>query len=81
MRGDVETCTVVDQHCLSPANLSPRVAVRASCFKCGQPVCVNCSSRRRYMSYGIVRLCNDCQVELDGNDRIVMARIARMSGH
>lgn len=59
----VETCCVVDQECLSPANLEPPVPVKARCFACDQPVCVNCSKRVRYFEFGRRRICADCQEE------------------
>lgn len=47
---------------------------RATCFSCGQAVCVNCSSKRKYYKYGKVRLCDSCQIVYDGNDKVVDAR-------
>ena len=76
-----ETCSVVDQFCISPANLAPPINVRGRCFSCGQPVCHKCSTKRKYKHYGVVRLCNHCQIEEDGNDKRVMARIYRMAGY
>ena len=76
-----DTCCVVDQFCNSPANLWPPVQVKGKCFACGQPVCRNCSSIRKYYHYGNVRLCNNCQIEYDGNDNLVMARIYKMAGY
>ena len=71
-----KTCCVVNQFCLSPANLEEPVPLKSTCFICGEYVCKECSSRRKYLSYGRVRICDTCQVEvLDGNDDIVMKRI------
>lgn len=78
-RKAVETCCVVDQFCNSPANLENPVPARGVCFSCGQPVCSKCSSIRKYHHYGKVRLCNDCQVEMDGGDRVVMRRLENMA--
>lgn len=33
---------------------------KAKCFRCGLSVCVNCSSRKKYLHFENVRLCNDC---------------------
>jgi hypothetical protein len=77
-----ESCCVVDPFCLAPANLEERdkLRLRTVCFSCGQPVCVNCSSRRTYYTYGKVRLCNYCQEDEDGSDRVVMARLRKLAG-
>ena len=73
----IECCCVVDQLCLAPANVEPLLSAKGQCFACGQAVCSECSSIRKYYNYGRVRLCNNCQVEYDGNDRRVMARLLR----
>lgn len=75
----METCAVVDQFCNSPANVYPVHPARGICFSCGQRVCSMCSTKRRYYNYGMVRLCNNCQVEYDGNDRRVMSRLNRLA--
>lgn len=77
----METCCVVDQFCTSPANLEPPVAARAHCYLCDQAVCSKCSSIRLYPDWGRVRMCNNCQVEWDGNDKIVMRRLRKMAGY
>ncbi len=85
-----ESCCVADSFCKAPANLDDRERpiLRGWCFSCGQAVCGNCSSIRKFKpisAYGRRRVCNNCQIEnLDGgNDRVVMARmqsIAESSG-
>ena len=77
----IETCSVVNQHCLSPANLAPPVGVRTTCFSCGEPVCTMCSDIRTYLNYGKVRLCDNCQIEYDGDDDKVMAKIRKLAGY
>ena len=77
----MNTCCVADQFCTSPANLVPQVTVRGICFSCGQFVCSKCSSKRKYYGYGKVRLCNNCQIEYDGNDKIVLRRLMKMAGY
>lgn len=69
----INTCSVVDEFCLSPANVIPQVNIRSKCHWCGEYVCRNCSSVR---NLGRIkkRLCNRCQVEMDGNDKIVLRR-------
>lgn len=51
-------CSVVETNCLAPPALDR--CVRSSCFACGEDVCLNCSKRKRYMNYGVRRLCNHC---------------------
>ena len=77
----METCCVADQFCIAPANLEPEKLARGICFSCGLNVCSKCSSIRKYYDYGKVRLCNNCQVDYDGNDKIVMNRLYRMAGY
>lgn len=74
------SCCVADQFCLAPANLEPMVNAKAICFSCGENVCTKCSSKRKYLHYGKVRLCNNCQVQYDGNDIIVMKRFYKLAG-
>lgn len=75
-----ESCNVADQHCEAAANHQYTYCV-AECFRCGMPVCTKCSSKRKYMHFGTKRLCNNCQVEVDGNDKRVVYRIARQAGY
>jgi hypothetical protein len=77
----VNTCCVVDEFCTSPANLDPPTPARGICFSCGLNVCSKCSSKRKYYDFGVVRLCNNCQIDYDGNDRIVYRRIMKMAGY
>ena len=76
-----EACCVCDQFCKAAANHPRRPVLRTKCFICGQKVCTKCSSKRKYLSYGIVRVCNDCQIEsLDGgNNAVVMRRMHRIA--
>jgi hypothetical protein len=78
-----ETCCVIDCFCAAPANLetAERPLLRAKCFCCGQAVCLQCSSRRLYPPNGVVRLCNSCQEEIDGDDRVVMRRMYKLAGY
>ncbi len=80
-RVNTETCCVADQHCLAPANLEFPIFPRSRCFSCGQAVCVNCSSKRNYPPWKKVRLCNDCQIMMDGNDIVVMRRLRKLANH
>ncbi len=75
----METCCVVDQFCKSPPSLYPPVPARGVCFSCGLNVCANCSSMRKYYDYGVVRLCNYCQVAYDGNDKTVLRRLRKLA--
>lgn len=38
---------------------------KTECFRCGNYVCINCSRRKTYKSFGRVRLCTNCMVELE----------------
>ena len=73
------SCSVADQYCDAPANLLDVKTPKSMCFACGLPVCTKCSTRRKYLHWGRVRVCNNCQVDRysDGLFR-VMFRIARM---
>lgn len=72
------TCCVADQFCTAPANYENANA-RAKCFVCGQPVCAKCSSIRKYLQFGRVRMCNDCQVEYDESEVVVMRRMYKLA--
>jgi hypothetical protein len=74
----METCCVADQVCNAPANIEPLVPAKGICFSCGLNVCSKCSTKRNYHHYGKVRLCNDCQIEYDGNDTTVMNRLRKL---
>lgn len=74
-------CCVSDQFCIAQANLKPLKHARGICFACGESVCSKCSSKRKYYDYGIVRLCNNCQVAYDGNEEIVMRRMHKLAGY
>lgn len=76
-----ESCVVADQFCEAPANLSERPRLKAVCFSCGETVCLKCSSLRKYYSFGKKRLCNNCQIEYDGNDKIVVKRMYKLAGY
>lgn len=88
---ECDTCCVVDQHCDRSANWDcgynaapdggPPCKPLPVCYPCGQPVCRKCSSIRKYLRYGMVRMCNNCQIEYDGNSHRVMHRIARLAGY
>jgi hypothetical protein len=80
MKRDRVSCSVADQQCIAPANLKDEdlPSQLGECFRCGLPVCRNCSSRRKYAGKRHVRLCNNCQVDIDGDDKIVLARIWRL---
>jgi hypothetical protein len=62
-------CDVVNQFCEAPPALAWSYT-RATCFACGLPVCKACSSRRKYYSYGVKRICDRCQEERFGADHV-----------
>lgn len=77
---DIATCNVVDQFCEAAANMDPPEGAKFECFSCGQPVCGKCSSYRKYYHYTKKkRLCNNCQVDYDGNQKMVMDRLHRLA--
>ncbi len=70
----MEFCAIADEHCNGNK-------VYSKCFSCGEYACSMCSTRRNYYSYSTVRLCNNCQIEYDGNDKIVLERTLRLAGY
>ncbi len=66
----IKTCFVQSEIC-------DGAVPRYRCHICSHPVCRRCSSRRIWNGARRV-LCNNCQVEIDGDDRRVQARIARV---
>lgn len=58
MTESTRPCHVVETNCLAPPAMT--FSTRATCFRCREPVCVNCSRRRAYARYGVRRLCNHC---------------------
>jgi hypothetical protein len=79
MRKEIETCCVADQFCEAPANLDPPKQARCECSECGRAVCGKCSSIRTTAGERR-RLCHDCQVDLDGDDTMVMKRLHKLAG-
>ena len=92
----IDTCHVADHGCERPANLDPDPEERyprlPECFRCGESVCKNCSSRRLYkhiIKAGAgykwvtqrVRLCDRCQEEEDGTPWHIVYRSARRAGY
>lgn len=59
---------------------------RARCLDCGEPVCRNCSIRRRTPvgrngnAFVRDRVCHDCIASRDGNYDAVMRHIYRLVG-
>jgi hypothetical protein len=76
-----ECCCVVDQFCTAPCNIDPPMYAKGVCFCCGQAVCRKCSTKRKYFEYGKQRLCNDCQIDYDGHDKVVMRRLYKLAGY
>lgn len=76
-----DSCCIADQFCEAAANFEERPRLRTKCFACGLTVCSKCSSIRKYLNYGKQRLCNNCQIEHDGNDKVVMRRLYRLAGY
>lgn len=77
---EVETCCVVDQFCLSPANLETPIPAKGRCYRCGQAVCSKCSLRVMYKGERR-RLCHDCIVEEDDGDARVMRHLWMLAGY
>lgn len=68
----MRTCDVSEDGCLAPAGWqvggtggaigeNTLTETRATCFACGQPVCLACSRRRRWWRYGVRRICVYCE--------------------
>ena len=81
MYKEIETCCVADQFCSAASNFTPLLHARGRCFHCGDAVCSNCSSKRQYEKFGKVRLCNNCQIDIDGHDHVVMRRLYLLAGY
>lgn len=80
-----EPCVVVDSiSCRAPAEWPPHRKL-PTCFRCGQPVCVNCSLRVMYLTYGRQRLCHLCLDELDDalprDQRRAHRHLLRLAGY
>lgn len=72
MRPDQEprSCDVVDAGCEAPPGLAGLTkGCRCTCFKCGNPVCKNCSRIRPYLRFGRRRICLNCVEELERDQR------------
>lgn len=80
-RAEPGPCCVVDGGCLAPANSIQACWVRTECFACGENVCTNCSSIRQYHGFGRRRLCNNCQVDYDGDQAQVMLTMYHRAGY
>ena len=76
------SCHVAGRGCLSHANLDSNFQPSrlGMCFRCGEETCSKCSSRRKYINYGVVRLCDPCQEEFDGTAWHVVYRHAVRDG-
>ena len=75
--GEIETCCVVDQYCIAPANLESPRSAKCECFRCGLAVCSKCSAIKNYYHYGKQRLCHNCIAEVYG-ENVVIKRLRRM---
>lgn len=84
-----EQCHVADQFCTACVSGE---WCRGVCYVCGLSVCRKCSSKRKYRTFErkagelvpvtkLVRMCNDCQIDLDGDERVVMRRLLRLAGY
>lgn len=77
----IEPCSVANGGCLRSSNLARPGARLLGCWKCGNPVCANCSLVITLAKKGLRRFCHDCLEALDGNDVRVMTHIARQAGY
>ena len=79
-----EYCCQVDQHCKAPPtdrHETPGPYARATCYRCGGAVCVNCSLVTVYYGYGRQRLCHNCHIEYMGDDVAVGRHIYALAGY
>jgi hypothetical protein len=76
------SCCVADQNCQAPANLIGRNA-RASCFGCGEPVCLECSLISPWYGLGRKRICHNClrQTGKPNDEERVIEHIWRGAGY
>ncbi len=70
MANTIKTCHVQSEIC-------DQAIPRFNCKICSNPVCKRCCSRRLLEGHRSI-ICNDCQIKIEGNDRRVRARIARV---
>lgn len=79
---EAEPCSVVNGACRRAANMmcSPLARLHP-CWKCANPVCVNCSIVIQIPKKGRRRFCHDCIEALDGNDTRVMEHLRRLAGY
>lgn len=70
MANTIKTCHVQSEICDS-------AIPRFHCKICANPVCKRCCSRRLLDGQRSI-ICNECQIKLDGDDRRIKARIARV---
>jgi hypothetical protein len=83
-----EFCSVVDQFCECPP-MEERDCIddpklRTECYVCGLPVCKMCSEIRIYKTFRgnkRVRMCNSCQLDIDGNSDRVYKRLRVLAGY
>jgi hypothetical protein len=73
-------CCVADAGChdSDEATANQRMP---SCFACGLDVCTNCSNKRKYLHYGIKRICHSCSEHIDGNDDLRTFRAYLAAGY
>lgn len=64
------TCVVSGDECVAPAGFGTASgyaygdrSTRATCWVCEEPVCVKCSKRRRWFTWGRRRICDTCWEE------------------
>ncbi len=77
---DEDICIVADPRCRNAANFHPdaRPRLTALCAHCQDTVCVNCSTRRKYLQR-VHRICHNCSEEMDGNDNVAMRHLHRLA--
>jgi hypothetical protein len=76
-----ETCSVVDQFCLYPANIEFRAGTTIRCFACGQPVCRNCSLMAPWYPFGTKRICHNCLREEPRGYPAVFEHLYALAGY
>jgi len=80
MKKERVQCAVVEQFCLDSDEKTANQRI-PECFRCGNRVCKRCSTKRKYMHYGVKRLCFNCTGELDGHDDLRNFRMYIHAGY
>lgn len=79
---ELDGCSIAtSRNCMDPDPEDPKARALPECFSCGQPVCRFCSVVRQYRGWGRRRVCDDCEDQLEGNNRKSLRRRYHDAGY